>query len=330
MGNSAGRRITFTSKGVVEILPFDAGKPAKGQVLVQAVVTAISAGTELSRLYDTHMVSRPFPQNTGYLSCVRVLEAGEGVVGVDKQSLYISPMGHLSHCCIPASQLTRVPDGIAPEEAVFTGLLSVSLRSVRQAQLQLGSSVLVFGLGLIGQYAQLFARINGATRVVGIDPSAKRRALASQTGLTHLFDPNDAGLDSALAQVTPDGRFDAVFDSTGVSRVIAGLPRYLKDFGTLMILGGVHKPVELDLYTHIQKRNLRLIGSGSPDPHNFPFDTEKANQNTILDLMQARRLDIKPLITHMVPVEDAPRMYRMLQEQKDQALGVVFQWDRAA
>lgn len=327
MSLKPARRITFTAKGVVEILSFDGGKPKPGQVLVETEASAISAGTELSRLYDFHMAPRPFPQNTGYLTCARAIELGEGVEGISLGELYIiSGMGHLSHFCVPKTNLTLVPKGVSSEAAAFTNLMQVSLRSVRQAEINLGGSVLIFGLGLIGQFAQLFSRINGATRVVCIDPSARRRELAKKTGLMHAFDPIDKDLDKKIKEVTGNGQFDAVFDSTGVPNVVSKLPAYVRDFGTLMILGGVHKPVELDLYTHIQKRSLRLIGSGSPDPHNFPYDNDAKNQQTILDLMQNKTLNIDPLITHFVPVEEAPKMYRMLQEEKDAGLGVAFQW----
>ena len=293
---------------------------------METVTSAVSAGTELSRLYDFHMAPRPYPQNTGYLTCARPLEFGDGVTHIDKNALYIVPMGHLSHLCVQADQMVRVPDGVSPEEAVFTNLMRVSIRSVRQAELQLGGSALIFGLGLIGQFAQLFARRNGATRVACVDPSEKRRAIAKQTGLKYVFDPADPDLDNKLKEITGNGLFDSVFDSTGVAQVVTGLPKYVESFGNLVILGGVHKPVTMDLYTHIQKRSLRIIGSGSPDPHNFPYDTEERNGQAVLDLLQIGTLDIKPLISHVVPVEQAPEMYRILQEEKDKALGVVFKW----
>ncbi len=326
MDRSSGRRITFTAKGKVEILDFDAGKPQKGNVLVEAIVSAVSPGTELSRLYDTHSVPRPYPQNTGYLTCVRVLELGEDVTGIDLQAIYIANMGHLSHLCVSASSLIRIPEGVSAEDAVYTNLMSVSLRSVRQAEIQLGSSVLIFGLGLIGQFAQLFSRLNGATRVVCLDPSERRRKLALESGVKYVFSPTDPELEKKLGEIVPKGLFDAVFDSTGVASVFSTLPKFVKNFGSLIILGGVHELVKMDFYTHIQKRSLRLIGSGSPDPHNYPFDSEEKNQKTILELLQNGSLNIAPLITDVVPLEKAPEMYRILQEEKDKALGVVFKW----
>ncbi len=326
MSRSPGRRITFTAKGKVEILSFDAGSPQKGQVLVETIVSAVSPGTELSRLYDFHLAPRPYPQNTGYLTCAKVLELGEEVNDIDLNANYIVNMGHLSHLCVPANSLVKVPPGVSAEAAAYTNLMTVSLRAVRQAEIQLGSSVLIFGLGLIGQFAQLFSRLNGATRIVCLDPSEKRRDIALRSGIKHVFNPADIELEKKLKEITKDGQFDAVFDSTGVASVVSTLPKYVKTFGNLIILGGVHKLVEMDLYTHVQKRSLRLIGAGSPDPHNYPFDNEEKNQQTVLDLLQNGSLDIKPLITDIVPLEQAPEMYRILQEEKDKALGVIFKW----
>ena len=71
-----GKRITFTGKGKVEILDRVQEAPGPNQVIIETLRTAVSPGTELSRLYDYHAAPIPFPQNTGYLSCGRVIELG--------------------------------------------------------------------------------------------------------------------------------------------------------------------------------------------------------------------------------------------------------------
>ncbi|PCJ51825.1 MAG: hypothetical protein COA79_25260 [Planctomycetota bacterium] len=319
-----GQRITFVEQGKVEILPFPQEKPSAGQVMVQNVASLVSAGTELSRLYDYHMVSKPFPLNTGYLSCVKVIELGEGVEDIELGKLYVASMGHLSHLAISPEKLLEVPEGVKPEDAVFTSLATISLRAIRQAEIKVGDSVLIKGLGLIGQFAQIFARLEGGVPVVAIDFSQNRRDIAQNTGLKNALTPSDNEQEEFKAY-TKDGRFDVTIDSTGVSNVFASLPELTADFGRVIILGGIHNKLELDLYTHIQKRSLRLIGAGSPDPRNWPYG-ENENKNTVLKLMQSGQLNVSALRTHHVGLNEAPEMYRMLHEEKDTGLGVVFKW----
>ena len=319
-----GSRVTFIGEGKVEILPFEQDKPGVGQVMVQNIASLISAGTELSRLHNYHMVPKQFPQNTGYLSCVKVLELGEGVENIKVGKIYVAGMGHLSHLAIPADKLIEVPEGVKPEDAVFTSIATISLRAVRQAEVRLGDSVLIKGLGLVGQFAQIFARLEGGVPVVAADFSEMRKSIANKTGLKNTVTPSD-NIQEELKDYTADGRFDVAIDSTGVASVFASLPELTADFGRVIILGGIHKKVKLDLYTHIQKRSLRLIGAGSPDPHNWPYN-EIGNQRTVLKLMQDGLLDVSPLRTHHVALDQAPEMYRMLHEEKDSGLGVVFKW----
>ena len=321
-----GKRITFTAKGKVEILDRVQEAPGPGEVLIKTLYSAVSPGTELSRLYDTHSAPRSFPQNTGYCSCGRVVELGSGVSGVNVGDVVLAGYGHLSHMAFDARKVIPVPAGVALEEAAFLPLGLVGLQGIRHADVKLGDSVLVVGLGLIGQFAQILARVGGGQPVVGVDLSERRLAIARQTGLVHALNPKAPDYQERLAALVPNGRFRVAIDSTGTPDVISGLFERTADDGAVIVLGGVHRPVTLDLYSHFQKRNLRLIAAGGLSARHWPHSDGLANQRFLLDLMANGRFPVKPLVTHVVPFTQAPEMYRMLNEAKDQAMGVVFQW----
>ncbi|MFH1021850.1 MAG: zinc-binding alcohol dehydrogenase [Planctomycetota bacterium] len=320
-----GKAITFTARGKVELLDFSVEGPAAGKVIFENHFTAISPGTELSRLYDYHAAPRPFPQRTGYLSCGRVIDIGAGVKGIGAGKMCLSSCGHLPYAeCNPAD-LMPVPDGVAPEEAVLGQLACVSTKGIRHAGVRPGDSVLVVGLGIIGQFAQMLARVAGGIPVAGVDLSERRLAIARQTGLAHAFNPGAKDYPERLKAVVPEGRFSVTIDSTGTPAVVSSLFERTADNGIVVVLGGVHKKVEVDLYTHFQKRNLRMVGAGDPSPYHWPFDGA-ADKRMLLALMAEGRLNVKPLITHRVPVAEAPEMYRMLHEEKDKGMGVVLTW----
>jgi 2-desacetyl-2-hydroxyethyl bacteriochlorophyllide A dehydrogenase len=319
------RAVTFVSKGQVELRDFTVEGPAAGKVILENAFSAVSPGTELSRLYDFHAAPRPFPQRTGYLSCGRVIEIGTGVKGVETGKLYLFGAGHNSHAEWDPAGLTPLPAGVTPEEAVLTQLATVSTMGIRHGAVRPGDSVLVMGLGLIGQFAQMLARAAGGVNVVGVDLSERRLAIARQTGLAHALNPTAKDFQEQLQAIVPGGRFNVTIDSTGTPNVISGLFERTADNGIVVVLGGVHKKVELDLYTHFQKRCLRMMGAGGPTPFQWPFDG-KANLQMLLAFLADGRMRVKPLLTHCVPVAQAPEMYRMLQEEKDKGMGVVFKW----
>jgi len=321
-----GKRIVFVEKGKVDVLPWEVEGPAPGRVILQNVCSLISPGTELSRLYDTHSVPRPFPQHSGYASAARVLAVGEGVEDVGEGDLVLAPISHISHAEAAAESLVKIPDTLRPDQAVFALVACVGLKGIRQAWIQIGDSVLVMGLGLIGQFAQMFARLSGAVPVVGVDLFPRRLEIAQQTGLKHALNGADPAFEERLRELVPEGRFRVTVDSSGTPNVIAGLPARTDSFGTIVVLGGVHRPVELDLYTFFQKSTQRMIGAGSVDPRNFPYDPRR-DKEVILRLMQEGVVDFSPLLTHRFPPEEAPEAYRMLQEEKNECLGVLFTWE---
>ena len=320
-----GSAITFAAKGQVELREFSVEDPASGKVIFENEFTAVSPGTELSRLYDYHAAPRPFPQRTGYLSCGKVVALGAGVKDIELEKYYLCGCGHISHAELDPAGLVPLPAGVPPDEAALGQLATVSTMGIRHGGIRPGDSVLIMGLGLIGQFAQQLARIAGGVNVTGVDFSERRLGIARQAGLKHALNPTAKDYLEQLDGIVPEGRFNVTLDSTGTPNVISGLFERTANNGVVVVLGGVHKKVELDLYTHFQKRNLRLMGAGGPSPFHHPFDGA-ANLHMLLEYMADGRLNIKPLLTHRVPVAQAPEMYRMLHEEKDKGMGVVFKW----
>ena len=326
MADFVGRRVVFTEVGKVEVKSWEQNAPAPGNVVLKTVASMISAGTELSRLYNYHMVPRPYPQNTGYLSIAEVVAVGKGVENLKEGDIVDGSYSHLEYLEKPAADLLKIPEGVKPEHAVFVGLSSISLRAIRQAKVSIGDSVLVTGLGGVGQFAQLFARLSGGNPVVGVDLSPRRLEIAKKTGLKYAINGSDTDFEDQLKAITEDGKFRTCLESTGTPGVISSLPARTARFGNVVVLGGVHKKVEMDMYTDVQKSTLHIIGAGNPDPRDYPYD-ERGNRVAVLGLMKEKLLDVSPLLTHHVPVEEAPEMYRMLHEEKDKGMGVVFKWE---
>ncbi|NRA38900.1 MAG: zinc-binding alcohol dehydrogenase [Planctomycetes bacterium] len=321
-----GKRVLFEKEASVVIADWQQPHPQAGQALVKNVASLVSAGTELSRLYNYHPKPQPFPTNTGYASVVEVIEVGPDVDCVQVGKKYLAQMGHISHGIQAADSLIEIPDNVAPEHAVFSILAAIALRAVRQAKVSIGDSVLVVGLGLIGQFAQTLSRIAGGNPVVAGDLSPKRRGIAEEMGLLRCLDPLTDDYQDQLTSFTESGQYRVTIDSTGTPQVFAQLPALTENNGRVMILGGIHKTVDFDFYTHAQKRNLRIIGAGSPDKYDWPWD-EKANRQALLRLMADGQLDVAPLLTHHVPMEKAPEIYPMLHTDKDACMGAVFSWE---
>ncbi len=93
--------------------------------------------------------------------------------------------------------------------------------------------------------------------------------------------------------------------------------------------GGIHGTAEMDLYTHFQKSNQTMIGAGSCYHRDYPYDSDAANADAIMKMMQAGMVTPAPAITHCVPYTEGPKMYKMLAKEKEKAIGVQFDWRQA-
>jgi len=326
-GKFVGRRVVATGPGQVEIGDWSVDAPGPGQVVVQADKTLISPGTEMSRVYNTHRAARGYPTNIGYLGTGKIAALGDGVDRWQVGQRVLVSMGHISHVLTAADNdsLTPLPDDVPSERAVYTNLASISLRGARLGQVVPGRRALVLGQGLIGLVATYFAKRFGAGPVFAADLCEQRLDLARKMGADEVLIPPRDGFVEKVLEWLGSELPPVVIDATGTPDVIAACPSFAADNGRIVVLGGVHKDVTLDFYTDLQKRNLQIRGCGYCSPGNNT-GTEVESARMCLDVISRGELDVAALTTHIVSIDEGPKMYRLLHDSHAEALGVVFDW----
>lgn len=313
-------RIVFAEKGKLELQSVASSAALKpGEVLIQTVCSLVSAGTELAALSGTHSKSDlehppawlSFPSVPGYLMCGKVLEFGRGVTSVNKGQGVVGEgpgvwNSHCSHLVMEAAddKLVPIAEGVSFEEAVTTKLGSIAMTALRLLKPQLGDEIAVMGLGLVGQMAARLCLLAGAGGVVGIDPIAGRREIASR-----------------MPGVEASGHPEAFLQACRIARVR----------GKIAVLSSPHRFMNIRLYDHIHGKGLQVLGAhGSILPRvadvNDPW-TDGRQRRLFMRLLAERRIDVRPLISHRVPCERAPEMYRGLLEKREEYLGVLFYWN---
>ncbi|MCJ8329690.1 MAG: alcohol dehydrogenase catalytic domain-containing protein, partial [Lentisphaeria bacterium] len=153
-----GRAIVFTDKLKAEIQTIDLADPGPGEFITRTLVSLISTGTECicfraesdpGSHWDS-WVKHPF--NPGYSNVGEVIAVGEGVDQVELgQRIFTSRPHHEFHChSVSAGDYNMIPDAISNEEATWAKLATISQTGVRRAEVELGDSVVVVGLGPLG------------------------------------------------------------------------------------------------------------------------------------------------------------------------------------
>ncbi|MFK8075601.1 MAG: L-idonate 5-dehydrogenase [Granulosicoccus sp.] len=201
--------------------------------------------------------------------------------------------------CVKAS-------GLSAAEAAMAEPFAVVLHATRTAGDLLGKRVLITGCGPIGVLSIIAARRAGAIEIVATDLSENALMHAQKAGADTVI--NTGVNESALDQFTPDkGYFDVMFECSGaVSALTAGITA-LRPGGIIMQLG-LGGDMSLPMMA-ITAKELQLRGS-------FRFHTEFA---TAIELMQGELVDLKPLVTHTMPLDKAEDAF-LIANDRSQAM----------
>ncbi|WP_429932128.1 L-idonate 5-dehydrogenase [Agrobacterium vitis] len=185
-----------------------------------------------------------------------------------------------------------VADGLSAGEAAMAEPLAVTLHATRRAGEMLGKRVLITGCGPIGVLSIIAARRAGAKEIVATDLSDFTLTLAKAAGADRVI--NTATQPDGLAEyAVGKGTFDVLYECTGVAAALAGGISAMRPRGVIMQLG-LGGDMTLPMMA-ITAKELDLRGS-------FRFHSEFA---VGVELMRKGLIDVKPLITHTVPLEDA-------------------------
>lgn len=192
--------------------------------------------------------------------------------------------------------------GLTPAEAAMAEPLAVTLHATTRAGGMLGKRVLVTGCGPIGVLSILAARRAGAAEIVATDLSDFTLALARNAGADRTI--NTGAEPDALAPYAVDkGYFDVLYECTGVAAALAGGIAAMRPRGVILQLG-LGGDMALPMMA-ITSKELDLRGS-------FRFHAEFALG---VGLMQKRLIDVKPLVTHSVPLDRAEDAFRLASDR---------------
>ena len=256
----------------------------------------------------------------GYSTAGTVIEIGEGVTGIAVgDRVACAGQDYASHAeivSVPQNLCAQIPEGVAFEHAAFTTLGAIALQGVRQADVRLGESVAVIGLGLVGQLTVQLLKAAGC-RVFGNDLKPEAVALASV----------EPGLPDSMDAVI-------ITAATESSEPLTLAGQLCRDRGRVVIVGVVGTEVPRDLFyrKELDLRLSRSYGPGRYDPLyeekgvDYPVGyvrwTEQRNMDAFLQL----RLNVAALITHTFPIDEAPKAYELI-TSKERFVGVLIKYE---
>ena len=207
----------------------------------------------------------------------------------------------------------HLPKQLSDQEGALIEPLAVAVHAVRQANIQPGHAVAIFGAGAIGLLVLQVARAVGAGSIIVIDISEFRLDMARRLGATFTFDNRQGDLLADIQERTEGLGVDRAFEVVGLETTLLQTIGSLRKGGRGVVLGIFEEPqVSLSANIFVQ-REITLTGSQG---YNWDFQTA-------LELAGSGRVDLKPMITHQLPLPSLAQAFELIYAPPRETVKVV-------
>ncbi|MDF2725176.1 MAG: zinc-binding alcohol dehydrogenase [Paenibacillus sp.] len=326
--------VVFADKQVVEIQEQEVPALAPNQIRCAAKKSLISTGTEticLRGIFDPNTnweswVKYPF--HPGYSMSAEVIEVGSEVTGFEAGDAVTVGTSHRQYFNVSPGSVLKLPKGISHAQSAWTAIARITQVGVRRAELKLGETVGVIGLGMLGQMVVKYLRAFGARHIIAIDPAQFRINAALEGGATHGLAMDATSAYDEIKHLTGGKMLDCVFDVTGHPAVLAPATLLVREMGRVVLLGDTSTPSQQHLGPRVLSNSVAILGIHAKMSGNYNGVTATDMNTLFYDYLLQNRMDIEHLITHRFSPAEAPQVYDFLVKDRTSAIGVIFDWDR--
>ena len=220
---------------------------------------------------------------------------------------------YAEYAIMPAYGLVELSDSLGYEEAALCEPLGVALGTMEKANAKFGETCLIIGAGSIGLCMLAVAKAMGMRKIVICATTQKRLGIAKEMGAYATIATRECDLEAEMKKLHPEGT-DVVIDATGIEECIQQGLRLTRKGGRFLLAGYGRGKIMNIRIDDIHINNLHVIGAGN----NWNMH-KKAVQ-----LMQEGIINLKPLVSETMPLEDYARALEMAEKRPDGFVKAVF------
>src|SRR5205085_1153740 len=193
-------------------------------------------------------------------------------------------------------------------------IASTGFSGAESGGVRIGDAVVVFAQGPIGLCATVGAKLMGASLVVGVEGDAHRRAVALRMGADVVLDPGAVDVVSEVKRLTGGGA-DVAIEALGIQETFESALRSLRPGGTLSSLGVYSGKLQVPYEAFAAGLgDHRIVTTLCPGG--------KERMRRLMEVVKAGRVDLTPLLTHVVTLDQIGEGYRIFGERLDGVLKV--------
>jgi len=281
----------------------------------------------------------------GYSCAGEVIDVAEDVTAFTVGDLVAcAGVGYASHAevvAVPINLCVKLENNADLSKACYNTLGAIALQGIRQADLRLGETCAVIGLGLLGQLAGLQLKASGV-RVVGIDVNENAVTVASKHCADLALIRNAPGIEDKINDFTHGLGVDAVIIAAATDSLdpINFAGSIVRKKGTIVILGAVPTGFDREPYFYKKELEVKMSCSYGPGRYDLNYEengidypaayvrwTEKRNMEAFQKLIENGSIDLSYLTTHIFNFEEAPKAYDIVLSHSEPYLGIVLKYD---
>ncbi len=311
---------------------------APTECLIETYVSLISPGTELSRVFGLK-IGATYPMRPGYCSVGKVLKIGSAIkqVAVGDTVLFSGPHSSLivyDYTTSDGGILYKLDPKTDPIDGALLNMAWIALNGILPVEVKLGDTVVVLGLGILGQLVSLYYQQMGA-RVLAVEPVHSRAALGRKLGIKEVIDVPISEQYQTVMEKTNQQGAEIVVDATGLSVVIETGLKLAAMSGQVVLLGSPRTPHNsnvTDSFSLIHMKLLTVIGALN---RRYPQASTPGTRLTVYRMMhylegllQSKEIDAKQFISHIIKPDETALLtaYQGLMHEKELYTGVIIDW----
>ncbi len=336
------KAVDLKAVGQLKLVEKEKPIPKKGEVLIHVMACGI-CGSDIPRVFVTG--SYHFPTVLGHEFSGEIVQVADDVssdyLGKKAAVFPLLPCNECDYCqsgyyaqckkynyfgsrtdggfeeylAVPLFNLVLLKEQVSYEEGAMVEPATVAQHVINKAELTIGDNVVIYGAGPIGIMVAQWAQINGAGKVLLMDIDPTKVAFAQEIGFEYVCNSQEKEAGSFILE-TLDGKLaDVVIEATGSSAAFDQCAQSIRTFGRVVLLGNPHSDMVLKQKTYDQfmRKEGTIVGIFNSVYEHFPKNEWQVTVQAIAN----KQLNLKPLVTHKVPIEELIGAFDMIHEKNE-------------
>lgn len=233
------------------------------------------------------------------------------VIGVSCKE-YKQDGGMADYIALPEHIVHKIPNNVSFEEASMVEPCSVALHAISEIKIPKSKNILVFGAGTIGLLIVHVLKIQGYENLLSVDKIKGRLDTALKMGASKSIFWENSMLENYYFEKEYSKNIDCVVDAVGTSETLNASINIINKSGLIRLVGNISNRIQFPLQDVVAKE-IRLIGS-------YAFNNEISD---CLRLMEQKKIDVKPLLSKIIDLEDALYWLKYLSSKDSDIIKVI-------